>query len=217
MDAQISRLHHPVSVLGPGRRAGIWFQGCGIRCPGCVSVDTWRPDPGSTVSVAAVLDWLRSLAGSEVDGVTISGGEPTDQPDALAELMRGLAGWRAERPSGLREPDVLVYTGREPDWVRGDGARLLAGADAVVAGPYDAARAGTAALRGSDNQELITLTPLGARRYADADRLPRAAVQVEVSDGAVWMIGIPLPGDLAAVRQAVTDRGVHLRGPSWQT
>ena len=37
----LSRLHFPVTTLGPGRRIGIWFQGCSIRCPGCISADTW--------------------------------------------------------------------------------------------------------------------------------------------------------------------------------
>ncbi|MCT5046402.1 radical SAM protein, partial [Pseudomonas aeruginosa] len=27
--------------MGTGRRLGIWFQGCSIRCPGCISADTW--------------------------------------------------------------------------------------------------------------------------------------------------------------------------------
>ena len=39
----ISRLHFPVTTLGPGHRIGIWFQGCSIRCEGCLSMDTWAP------------------------------------------------------------------------------------------------------------------------------------------------------------------------------
>ena len=36
----LSRMHFPVTTLGPGNRIGIWVQGCTIRCPGCVSADT---------------------------------------------------------------------------------------------------------------------------------------------------------------------------------
>jgi anaerobic ribonucleoside-triphosphate reductase activating protein len=217
MRTLISRLHHPVTVLGPGRRAGIWFQGCGIRCLGCVSVDTWRPDQGSAVDTEAILDWLAGRPEDEVDGVTISGGEPTDQPEALAALLDGIGDWRRSRSPGLTEPDVLVYTGRDPEWLETTEAGVLAGADAVVAGPYVEAEAGRAALRGSDNQRLVPLTPLGRDRYRDADRQPRTALQVAVTGREIWMIGIPLPGDLAAVRQSMAERGVDLRGPSWRT
>jgi anaerobic ribonucleoside-triphosphate reductase activating protein len=217
MRTLISRLHHPVTVLGPGRRAGIWYQGCGIRCPGCVSVDTWRPDQGSALDTEAILNWLGGLPPDQVDGVTISGGEPTDQPEALAALLGGIGRWRRERPPGLTEPDVLVYTGRDPGWLDSPEAGVLAGADAVVAGPYVEARAGRAALRGSDNQRLVPLTPLGAERYRGADRRPRTEVQVAVTGREIWMIGIPLPGDLAAVRRSMAERGVELRGTSWRT
>ncbi|HAU1321526.1 TPA: radical SAM protein, partial [Legionella pneumophila] len=42
----ISRVHFPVTTLGPGHRIGIWFQGCSIRCPGCISTDTWNINKG---------------------------------------------------------------------------------------------------------------------------------------------------------------------------
>jgi anaerobic ribonucleoside-triphosphate reductase activating protein len=217
MDVLISRLHHPVTVLGPGRRAGIWFQGCTIRCPGCVSLDTWAANQRSAVATARVLDWLHALPAASVDGVTISGGEPTDQPDALAELLRGIAAWRASRPPALPPADVLVFTGREPDWLDSPAASCLAGADAVVAGPFVAALAGRSPLRGSDNQELVTLTDLGHERYAQGRLPPRTAIQVEVTDDGVWMVGIPLPGDLAAFEAATAARGVTFRGRSWRT
>ncbi|MBW6186918.1 4Fe-4S cluster-binding domain-containing protein, partial [Pseudomonas aeruginosa] len=35
----------PERTLAVGNilRLGIWFQGCSIRCPGCISADTWGP------------------------------------------------------------------------------------------------------------------------------------------------------------------------------
>jgi len=83
----LSRMHFPVTTLGFGRRVGIWFQGCSIQCPGCVSRDTWAFGRGETSveSACETIDpWLK-----EADGVTISGGEPFDQPMALAALL----GW----------------------------------------------------------------------------------------------------------------------------
>lgn len=217
MEVLISRLHYPVSALGPGRRAGIWFQGCSIRCRGCVSLDTWVPDARAAVPVAEVLSWLSELPPGDVDGITISGGEPTDQPGALAELLRGIDAWRAERPPDLRGADVLLFTGRSPGWVGGPAVGCLAGVDAVVAGPYVARRAGSSPLRGSENQRLIALTPLGHERLAEYQASVRARMQVEVTSDGVWMIGIPLPGHMAAFETAAAARGVTWPERSWLT
>ena len=55
----VSRLHFPVTTLGPGRRAAIWLQGCSIHCRGCVSRDTWAP-AASMTGTAVVADWAES-------------------------------------------------------------------------------------------------------------------------------------------------------------
>jgi anaerobic ribonucleoside-triphosphate reductase activating protein len=217
MEVLISRLHYPVTALGPGQRAGIWFQGCSIRCRGCISIDTWNRDASATVPVAAVLNWLAELPSGDVDGITISGGEPTDQPAALVELLRGIDAWRAGRPSDLRGADVLLFTGRSPGWVGGAAAGCLTGADAVVAGPYVASRAGSSPLRGSENQRLIPLTRLGHERLAEYQASARARMQVEVTRDGVWMIGIPLPGHIAAFEAAAAARGVTWPERSWLT
>src|SRR4051812_8784074 len=127
MALRLSRLHYPVTTLGPGRRAGIWFQGCTIRCPGCIAVDTWPDRPERAVPVVEVLDWLANLPAAEVDGVTISGGEPTEQPAALVELLGCIDRWR-QAMAGDR--DVLIFTGREPGWLDEPESAMLAGADA---------------------------------------------------------------------------------------
>ena len=92
----LSRIHFPVTTLGPGRRIGIWFQGCSIRCPGCISMDTWAPGRGITTIdevVNAVAQWL-----PVADGITISGGEPFDQPIALLDLLGRLRSLTAVKP-----------------------------------------------------------------------------------------------------------------------
>ena len=37
----VNRVHFPVTALGPGRRLGVWVQGCSIGCAGCLAHDTW--------------------------------------------------------------------------------------------------------------------------------------------------------------------------------
>jgi anaerobic ribonucleoside-triphosphate reductase activating protein len=183
----LSRAHYPVTVLGPGTRAGIWTQGCTIHCPGCLSRDTWVADPARAVPVESVLGWLASLP--PLDGVTISGGEPFQQPAALRELLLGIRDWRGGRPI-----DILVYSGYSYSRLRGRvwSQALLELCDAVIAGPYVArlapATAGSepghrppAAWLGSANQRLVPLSPLGREKYgtgvrddgAQGDRKPQ--------------------------------------------
>ena len=89
-----------MTTLGYGRRVGIWFQGCSIRCPGCISRDTWEFSEETSMALelfmASIGPWL-----SRADGVTISGGEPFDQPEALAAVIEELH----RRQAG----DILVY------------------------------------------------------------------------------------------------------------
>lgn len=212
----LNRVHHPVTVLGPGTRAGIWLQGCTIRCIGCMAIDTWRPNPATAVPVEHVLRWLGGLPAARLDGVTISGGEPTEQPEALQALLAGITSLRARRAAGSPPLDVLLYTGRPVAWAEDEGLALFAGADAVVAGPFVADEAGTSPLRGSENQQLMPLTSLGMERYA-AERLPaRDGLQVEVTGGELRVVGIPLPGVLDSIEHDLKQQGFELRGRTWQ-
>jgi anaerobic ribonucleoside-triphosphate reductase activating protein len=200
MQVSISRIHFPVTTLGPGRRVGLWFQGCSIRCPGCISVDTW--DAGrNIVDAADVVDRLRELSGS-CDGLTVSGGEPFDQPDALAEILHG---WRRHSAT-----PTLVFTGREMQDVAGwfDVHPNLV--DAVMTGPFRSDLPQTAALRGSDNQTLHVLTERGSafRAYDRAAGVGDRRLDVMFDDvGDAWIAGIPARGDLSKLRRLLAREG----------
>lgn len=201
MKLALSRAHFPVTTLGPGRRLGIWFQGCSIRCPHCISADTWGPGRGTTTVQAvltAVEPWL-----AEAGGVTVSGGEPFDQPEALRALLDGV---RA-RPG----VDILVYSGHPVERLTPHLVAMSGLIDALITDPYDVAAPQTKALRGSDNQRLHLLTPLGKERFAAFERaaLPEDwALDVMVGDdGAVWMTGIPRRDDLRRLQEALAAAG----------
>ena len=208
----LSRLHFPVTTLGPGRRIGVWFQGCAIRCAGCISPDTWDPNMGKTTLgdvIASIAPWV-----PHADGLTISGGEPFEQPDALAEFLEA---WRA-----LSDADVLVFTGFEftavERWLRTHPGLV----DAVVAGPFRLDEPQTVALRGSDNQTLHLLTLKGEQHFAGYERPAEAGDRrldlMLDEDGGAWFAGIPGRGDFDRLRRvlregghrmAMTERGVR--------
>ncbi len=213
-DLRINRTHHPVTVLGHGTRAGVWVQGCTIGCDGCVSRDTWPAEGGTTVPVEAVVRWLDGLDGP-LDGLTVSGGEPFQQPGALAALLAAVRGWAHDRPDPF---DLLVYSGYAWSRLSRDpaAAAALALCDAVVAGPFVRRRAGAYLLRGSANQRLVALTELGTARYGAAELEPRAAMQIDVEGDRLYCIGIPRPGDMDRMVEDLAAAGVVVEGLTWR-
>jgi pyruvate formate lyase activating enzyme len=71
----------------PGLVSAIVFtQGCNFRCPYCHNPELVLPDQfGETVDPEWILAFLETRQG-RLDGVTITGGEPTIQPDVLEWL-----------------------------------------------------------------------------------------------------------------------------------
>ena len=212
----LSRIHFPVTTLGPGNRIGIWMQGCSIRCPGCISADTWAAGRGQTTIeqvLLAMADWF-----PKADGVTISGGEPFDQPNALNELLRGIRTYT--------KADILVYSGYPFESISQPLEGMTGLIDALISDPYEVEAPQTKALRGSDNQRLHLFTLLGQNRLSSYERPigseDRRFDLMMGETGEVWMAGIPARDDferLATVlneqhHQVVTTQDRSIRGRS---
>ena len=70
---------------GPGTRAVIWVQGCTIGCDGCYSQSTHPHRKIHLVDPLVLAKWVCSIEG--IEGVTISGGEPFEQSEALVKFL----------------------------------------------------------------------------------------------------------------------------------
>jgi len=212
----LNKAHFPVTVLGPGRRLGLWLQGCSIHCPNCVSQDTWAFDRGRETTVAAILSWARSVTSDLLDGVTISGGEPFDQPKALGALLAALAHWRVSVGADF---DLLAYSGYPLALLEKKHARLLAQLDAVIPEPYVDTLPRSHLWRGSANQPLIPLSPRGKARYAPyLDQLATADSRMQSwYDGErLWVVGIPDRGQMTTLETEARARGLTLKDVSWR-
>lgn len=215
MRIQVNRVAAPVTVLGPGRRIGLWVQGCVLACPGCASVDTWDPAAGRThdvdeLSATIVAEILRR----GLDGLTLTGGEPLDQAPALAELVGNVRG----RLTALREGpelDVLMFTGYPLTVARKRAGGLWELLDAAVCGRYRQDLPGNQTLLASSNQELAVISSGGALRYPPTEEANR--MQILMSEGELVMIGLPRPGDLDVMAERLRERGVELGGISWRS
>lgn len=166
-------------ALGPYERYAIWVQGCTKRCPGCISPDAQPLDGGYTVEVEHLVREI--LSQPNIEGITISGGEPFLQQAALCELIEIV---RSQRDMG-----VIVYTGMLCEEIA--GTSLAKRCDLVIDGEYIEELNDDLSLRGSSNQRVICITD----RYADmVDRYygqPGRKIELILKDGRVSMVGIP--------------------------
>lgn len=139
----------------------------------------------------------------EANGVTLSGGEPFDQPDALAALL-------AHLPLTV-DQDVLVYSGHPFEHIASHPSLVDGQIDALISDPYLVETPQTLPLRGSDNQRLRLLTDLGRNRFS-AFQAPvstghRSLDVMFDTDGTVWLAGIPRPGDMDRLRDILGAQG----------
>jgi len=129
----------------------------------------------------SVDQWL-----TQTDGITISGGEPFDQPSALEELLKGL---RARSAA-----DILVYSGYPLENLNLE--RLEGLIDALITDPFRVEQPQTLALRGSNNQRLVCLTALGHARFNQFERRVSQGertldVMFDGPNGEIFLAGIP--------------------------
>lgn len=203
---------YPVEGLGPGRRMVLWVRGCGLACPGCMTPELW--EAGVPHQYQRVDEIAEKLAGvlAGLDGLTISGGEPTLQSGPLTALVRNFRGM-----PGLEELEVLCYSGFTMEELRCQGAEVqefLAEIDMLMDGRYVQEDANELQWRGSDNQRLHILSER-AWKYAEAasSSMPeQRPLQVQLPEmGKFRIIGIPRRGDMAALRAALKDSGIQTR------
>lgn len=168
-------------------------------------MDTWVHGRGTTTIdqvVEAISPWL-----STADGITISGGEPFDQREALFQLLKLI---RART-----DTDILVFTGYTWTKISDVLASSPSLIDAIVTGPFEIDEKQTLALRGSDNQELHFLTPLGRTRFECYDRSinerDRSFDVMFGDNGDLWLAGIPARGDFRRLQTILESAGSTLR------
>ncbi|MBP5591460.1 radical SAM protein [bacterium] len=85
---------------GPGCRTVLFLQGCDIHCDGCHNPSTWNPDGGTEYEISDLCSEIRAKSCRKK--LTISGGEPLLQKDAVLELCKA-----------LQDFDICLYTGHD--------------------------------------------------------------------------------------------------------
>ena len=145
-------------VDGPGIRLAVFVQGCSHHCKGCHNQHTWDSFGGFVTGTDYILHEYRS--NPLLSGITLTGGEPMEQPKAMLVLAREVHALGG---------NVWCYTGYTLEELRAkkDSAinNLLKEIDVLVDGPFILdLRDLNLQWRGSSNQRIIDL-----RKESDED------------------------------------------------
>ncbi|MDO4702102.1 anaerobic ribonucleoside-triphosphate reductase activating protein [Erysipelotrichaceae bacterium OH741_COT-311] len=135
-------------VDGIGLRQVVWTQGCPHHCFGCHNPHTWAFEPRYEREVEDVVKDL--LKRSYHDGVTISGGEPFAQVEAIVEIVKQIHPFF----------NIWIYTGYTYEQLRAFQHpmidEILHNIDVLVDGLFvDHLKSMNNKFKGSSNQRVI--------------------------------------------------------------
>ena len=183
---QIGKILFPITTLGPGRRLGVWVQGCNRFCVGCSNPELQIFDETKNISVEKIFDATINL---DFDGITISGGEPFLQARELKELIEDY------RECGY--DDILVYTGYTMEELVNKNDEninyILSNISVLVDGPFRSDLVDDIPLRGSSNQNIWILNPQYNDKYKKF-LTQEKKVDIFCFEDDVHFIGIPFKG-----------------------
>jgi len=180
---RVAKVIPQTTAEGPFERCALWVSGCDLACPGCCNPALFDRDSVEATPPAELLQLLNRVQAAGVEGVTVLGGEPLQQPQALT--------WFA-RQAQARGLGVIVFTGytlvqaqQLPEF-----DALWLSLDTLIDGRFDRHQPELhRRFIGSANQRLHHRTP----RYEDVE-LWRGPQRIEVrvdSNGRIEAHGLP--------------------------
>jgi anaerobic ribonucleoside-triphosphate reductase activating protein len=166
-------------TLGPYKRYAIWVQGCLKQCPGCISKESQPLDGGYEADTEDLAESIINTP--NIEGITISGGEPFLQSEALVDLIN--------RVKAKKDIGVIVYTGNNFEEIKENELTKLC--DIVIDGAYIEDLNDGLSLRGSSNQNIFLIT----KRYEDIAKkiyeVQGRKIELHFMEGKTTMVGIP--------------------------
>lgn len=195
---QVGKILFPVTTLGPGKRLGIWVQGCNRFCKGCSNPELQIFDESKDISPDKIFEATINLG---FDGVTISGGEPFLQIQDLRALVECYldAGYE----------DILIYTGFGLNELMDRNDEninfILTHIAVLIDGPFDVNLVDSFPLRGSSNQNVWILNSKYKNEYEKL-LMEDKTVDIFCFEDDIHFIGIPFDGYDRLYRKLLTIR-----------
>lgn len=166
-------------VNGPGNRFVLWTQGCSKGCSECFNPETWSTNIFKEYSPKQISELIKDF---EVDGVTISGGDPLEQEDELLELLFLLK--EIKLPKG-----IILFTGFSRNEIRENPIResCLRYIDVLIDGRYEKNLKVDFSLRGSSNQEFYFFS----NKISSTELVFDQEIEISSLEGDIMMTGFP--------------------------
>ena len=129
MNIRIAGTVNDSIVDGPGLRFTVFTQGCPHHCPGCHNPETHDPMGGKDADTADII--AQMLQNPLLSGVTLSGGDPLEQPLPCLEIAKA---------AHQHMLNVWLYTGYTFEHLLSQNNEacmaLLRETDVLVDGPF---------------------------------------------------------------------------------
>jgi len=139
-------------VNGPGLRKVYFSQGCLHHCKGCFNPETWAFNKGKVFKINELLKDLEKEA-PYLDGITFSGGDPMEQYDKFAKIVKLVKKFKLSIWSwtGYTWEELLLKAKEDKNFLS-----YLKTLDVVVDGRFILSlKSDTVKYRGSSNQRII--------------------------------------------------------------
>jgi len=185
MKLRIYHYEKDVKVLGKGNRFVLWVQGCKKRCFNCIATDSWDLNGGIEIDIEELVKEVK-----DVDGITITGGEPFLQADKLSYFLDCID----------KNLDVIIYSGYKYEEIIKDKnkLKLLKKADLLIDGEYIDELNFDNPLVGSLNQNIYVLSERGKELAKHIQTLKSREIEIRVRNNEVFVVGV-IPKKLKGV------------------
>lgn len=131
---------------GPGNRYVIWLQGCNFNCKNCFNPDSHSFEKGKLTDIDQIITDI--LSNKNIDGITISGGEPLQQAEVLYCFL--------EKLKKKTDISIILYTGYSGNEIEADTDKLKVFqiCDVIITGRYIENLKSYHTFLSSSNQEI---------------------------------------------------------------
>ncbi len=167
-------------VNGPGKRFTLWTQGCFKKCKNCFNPETWSYKENKILSPYQIFELINNF--EDLDGVTITGGDPLEQEDDLLALLFLLSGKNFKK-------GIIVFTGYQKEQLEQHPIRkkCLEYIDVLIDGVYVDELKSESDLRGSKNQQFYFFS----EKIKEEELMFDHEIEISRSDSDIILTGFP--------------------------